>query len=309
MNSRMHESTLLQAGASLGLPVATLPAAVDWAGVELPAAWVDQLNWRSPRQWLRLWRSIAGRQRAPVRLPDDLPGAAQLPRYLLQEFHNLPNGNYSRHFSAGYARGFDHAMLGTLRHGRARVAQALAGAQRALDLGAGAGHLAGALQAAGIAQVVGLEPSPYLLQQAARRYSGVHWLQGVGERSGLPSDCFDAVGICFVLHEIPPRYLHQLLAEVRRITRAGARLAILEPSPRQWRLGYARMWRLHGWRGLYFRALAWRAHEPFAEAWHQQDVTALLGRYGFRVLEEETGCPFRFILAQRDEAGPPTGAP
>lgn len=305
MNSRMHESAVLEFGAVLSPSAASLPAAVDWAGVELPAAWVDQLNWRSPRQWLRLWRSVSGRQRAPVLLPDNMPGATQLPRYLLQEFHNLPNGNYSRHFSSGYARGFDHAMLGTLQRGRARLAQALAGAQRALDLGTGAGHLAGALRVAGIAQVVGLEPSPYLLQQAARRYPGVHWLQGVGEDSGLPSDYFDAVGICFVLHEIPPRYLHQLLAELQRITRAGARLAILEPSPRQWRLGYAAMWRLHGWRGLYFRALARRAHEPFAEAWHQQDVGALLARYGFSVLEEETGCPFRFILAQRNNSAAP----
>lgn len=284
---------------------ASMPcAATDWAAVELPAAWVDQLDWRSPRQWLRLWRILSGRQRAPVRLPDNLPGAAALPRYLLQEFHNLPNGNYSRHFSAGYSRGFDHAMLGTLRHGRARIAAALAGAQRALDLGTGAGHLAGALQNAGIAEVVGLEPSPYLLQQAARRYPGVRWVQGVGERSGLPDGYFDAVGICFVLHEIPPRYLQQLLHELRRITRPGARLAILEPSPRQWLLGYGRMWRLHGWRGLYFRALARRAHEPFADAWHRQDVGALLRGHGFRMLEEETGCPFRFILAQRDDDGP-----
>ena len=300
MISRMHESIALQPGAAL-------PATPDWATVELPAAWVDQLNWRSPRQWLYLWKCFSGRQRAPVRLPDELPGAAQLPRYLLQEFHNLPNGNYSRHFSAGYARGFDHAMLGTLRQGRARLAQALAGAQRALDLGTGAGHLAGALQAAGIAEVVGLEPSPYLLQHAARRYPGVHWVQGVGEDSGLPSGHFDAVGICFVLHEIPPRYLHKVLAELRRITCPGARLAILEPSPRQWTQGYARMWRLHGWRGLYFRALARRAHEPFAEAWHRQDVSAVLALHGFQVLEEETGCPFRFILAQRDGACTATG--
>lgn len=285
-----------------------LPAAFDWAGVELPAAWVDQLDWRSPRQWLRLWRAVSGGERAPVRLPADLPGAARLPRYLLQEFHNLPNGNYSRHFSAGYARGFDHAMLDTLRHGRARLAAALAGAQRALDLGSGAGHLAGALQAAGIEQVVGLEPSPYLLQQAARRYPGVRWVQGVGEDSGLPSGYFDAVGVCFVFHEIPPRYLHQVLAELRRITRPGARLAILEPSPRQWQLGYARIWRLHGWRGLYFRALARRAYEPFADAWHRQDVRSVLASHGFQMLEEETGCPFRFILAQRDNGGPDAAA-
>lgn len=293
-------ATLARAPAASVL--APLPAAIDWASIELPAAWVDQVNWRSPRQWPRLWRCLSGRQRLPVRLPDNLPGAAKIPAYVLQEFHNLPNGNYSRNFTAGYARGFDHAMLGTMRAGRSRLASALAGAQRVLDLGSGAGHLAAALQAAGIAEVVGLEPSPYLLQQAARRYPGIHWTQGVGEDSGLPSGYFDAVGVCFVFHEIPPRHLRKVLAELRRITRPGARLAILEPSPRQWQLGYVRMWRHHGWKGLYFRALARRAHEPFAAAWHKQDVAALLAEHGFRLLEEETGCPFRFLLARRMEA-------
>jgi ubiquinone/menaquinone biosynthesis C-methylase UbiE len=285
-------------------PRTELQAAFDWAGTELPAAWVDQLNWRSPRQWWQLWRRLSGRKREPVRLPDDLPGAASLPRYLLQEFHNLPNGNYSLHFSAGYARGFDRAMLGSLQQGRARIAAALAGSRRVLDLGSGAGHLAGSLLASGIPEVTGLEPSPYLLQQAARRYPGIHWVQGVGEASGLPDGYFDAVGICFVLHEVPPRYLQQMLTELRRIMRPGARLAILEPSSHQWHWSYARIWRQYGWRGLYFRLLARRVHEPFADAWHGQDVAARLAEQGFQLLQDDTGCPFRFILAQREQGSP-----
>lgn len=272
---------------------------IDWAQIQLPPAWPDQLPMQRPSSLWRLWRIFSGQLREPVKLPAQLPGAERIPKYVLQPFHNLPNGNYSRHFSRGYATGFDRAMLGHMGQGRARLANALSGAQCALDLGCGAGHLAGAMQQAGIAEVWGLEPSPYLLQQAAQRYPGVHLVQGVGEQSGLATGQFDAVGICFVLHEVPPLYLKRILAELRRITVPGARLAVLEPSPKQWFEGVWPMWRAYGWRGVYFRLLARRVHEPFAQAWHQQDFQALLAEYGFELIEQDCGCPFRYFLAQR----------
>lgn len=272
---------------------------VDWAKIELPAAWPDQVSWWKPTHLLKLWRKITGRHRERVRLPEALPGAEKLPRYLLLEFHNLPNGNYSRTVTGGYSRGFDHAMLGTLRTGRARVADALKGATRALDLGAGAGHLAAAMREAGIEDVWGLEPSPYLLHLAARKVPQAHWVHGLGEDTGLPDAHFDAVGICFVLHEVPPTYLRRLCAELARITTPGAKLAILEPSPLQWQQSVAQMWRSHGWRGAYFRLLARRVYEPFADAWHKLDFRALLAEHGFTVRQDEVDCPFRFILAER----------
>lgn len=276
----------------------------EWSQVDLPDAWPDRVAWWRPRELLRLWRKLSGRQRERVRLPAALPGAERLPRYLLLEFHNLPNGNYSRRIANGYASGFDRAMLGTLHVGRRRIAEALRGTRRALDLGSGAGHLAAALREAGIDEVSGLEPSPYLLQIAASRHPDVDWRQGVGEDSGLPDAHFDAVGICFVLHEIPPAQLRRMLAELGRITTADARLAILEPSPLQWRHGAWRMWKAHGWRGAYFRLLAMRVYEPFADAWHRQDVAGLLAEHGFVVETDETGCPFRFIVARRCDLQP-----
>ncbi len=282
--------------ARLHVPIEVTP---DWAQVELPEAWPDRIEWRRPSELLRLWHKFNGRLRERVRLPDDLPGADKLPRYLLQEFHNLPNGNYSRAMTRGYARSFDHAMLGTLRAGRRRIADSLRHAQRTLDLGSGAGHLAGALREVGIGEVWGLEPSPYLLQIAASTHPDVVWRHGVGEDSGLPDAHFDAVGICFVLHEVPPAYLRRICAELRRVTTPGATLAILEPSSLQWRKNAWAMWKSHGWRGVYFRLLARRVYEPFADAWHKLDFAALLAEYGFVVETDETGCPFRFIVARR----------
>ncbi|MBD9482117.1 class I SAM-dependent methyltransferase [Pseudomonas sp. PDM14] len=279
--------------ASVGTPI-------DWAHVELPDAWADRVDWTHLPDVRRVLRTILGRERQRVQLPDDLPGRALIPKYVLQEFHNLPNGNYSKSFSRGYSQGFDRFMLGSLRGGRQRVAEALRGADCALDLGCGAGRQAAALRDVGIGEVWGLDPSPYLLQNAARAHSGITWVQGVAERTGLADGQFDAVAVCFVFHEIPPHYLRQALAELARVTRPGARLAVLEPSPLQWTASYQWLWRQYGWRGMYYRALAKRAYEPFADAWHRQDFAMLLAEAGFTLLEEETGCPFRFFLAQRD---------
>lgn len=295
----MNTASTPFAPATTNAPLSLVPPAIDWATVDLPEAWADHLRFSRFSDLRRLWRSLTGSERQLVALPEGLPGAERIPAYVLQEFHNLPNGNYSRRFGGGYAKGFDRAMLGTLRYGRPRIASALRGAERALDLGSGAGHLAMALRDVGVPEVWGLEPSPYLLQQAALTAPDLRWEQGAGEDSGLPSSYFDAVGVCFVFHEVPARQLRQILAEIARITRPGARLAVLEPSPEQWRLGSITLARRYGWRGLYFKALARFVHEPFLHAWHTQDFGALLAEHGFRLIEDDISCPFRFFVAER----------
>src|SRR5207249_11302856 len=106
------------------------------------------------RDFVRLARSPLPKLRR-VELPPGLPGAGILPRYLLREFHNLPNGYYSRRISTGYARAFDVVMLGTLRRARRRMVQRLAHLRSVLDVGCGAGQLAGALERAGVPDVWG----------------------------------------------------------------------------------------------------------------------------------------------------------
>jgi ubiquinone/menaquinone biosynthesis C-methylase UbiE len=81
---------------------------------------------------------------------------------VLQEFHNVPNGNYSNALSRGYARGFDIAMLGTMRDTRRRMAEALASCDAVLDVGCGGGASSEALVAAGVREVWGLDPSLWL---------------------------------------------------------------------------------------------------------------------------------------------------
>ena len=67
------------------------------------------------------------RRLSRVRLPPDLPLNVALPDYLLLEFHNLPDGNYSKKVARGYSTGFDRMMLGEMHRARRAMAQALNG--------------------------------------------------------------------------------------------------------------------------------------------------------------------------------------
>jgi hypothetical protein len=87
---------------------------VDWANLTLPDTWPDQLNLRNPVSIARLLTYLF-RKRQKVVIPRDLPGVEGIPEYVLQEFHNLPNGNYSDVLTRGYITGFDASMLGQMR--------------------------------------------------------------------------------------------------------------------------------------------------------------------------------------------------
>ena len=273
------------------------PRALDWHRVVLPDAWPDRVNLLHPGEALRYFgRFFARRQ---VEIPPDLPGAERLPAYLKQEFHHLPNGVYSKRHADAYARWFDRVMLGRTVHARARLAATLAGTATALDAGCGTGGLAGALHAAGVGDVWGIDPSPYVLQIAARRHPEVHFVQGVIEESGFPSGRFDGVGACFLFHELPNRVADASLAEIGRILAPGGKLAIAEPSPIQLDGDLRTLVRRAGYGVLYFALLARWMHEPFVAAWHRRDVGAWLADHGFRLLVDDEMMPIRFITAVR----------
>jgi len=271
----------------------------DWASIELPPTWTDALSLRRPDVIARVLHGFFG-EAARVRLPPGVPAGDRLPPYVLQSFHRMPNGYYSRNWVRGYATGFETSMLGRMPAARVRLAGWLRGAQRALDLGCGAGGLAGALLDAGVPEVIGLDPSPYLLREAARRHRTARFVQGLAESTGFPDGCFDAAGVCFVLHELPADVAARALRELARLLVAGARLAIVEPSAvqrREWR-----PWRLvreGGLAALYFAALARAVYEPCLGAWHGCDAEALLRDAGFVLEHDDSGIPFRFLLARR----------
>jgi ubiquinone/menaquinone biosynthesis C-methylase UbiE len=275
----------------------TAPSQVDWATLPLPDAWPDPPRWRDLRKIWHLALRLISRRPRPVQLPGGMPGLERLPSYLFQEFHLLPNGNFSKTITESYAIAFDGVMLRTLVKAREIMAEKLAGAKRVVDVGSGAGNVAAALLNAGIPEVYAVEPSPYLLQTAARKNPGLKCVQAVIEDSGLPDHYFDGAAACFVFHEIPASEGDRALRELHRILRPGARLVIVEPSEQQINLSFWAAWRRYGWRGVYFKGLASGVFEPFLDGWHGRDHGAWFAENGFRLEEDRDGLPWRMLVA------------
>jgi ubiquinone/menaquinone biosynthesis C-methylase UbiE len=276
------------------------PVVPDWALLDLPDTWADQIDFRRPRDWLRFARSILGKRRVPVELPEQLPGREGIPKYVLQEFHSLPNGNYSKKITRGYISGFDRAMLGSMAERREQVVEALRHCRSVLDVGCAGGRTGAALKRAGVPDVWGIDPSPYLLQHAARDYPEVRFVQGVAENNGFGAERFDGLAVCFLFHEIPLRYLHKALAEFRRILEPGGLVAICEPSPEQVCKRSWQLFREYGLRGVYFRWLAHFVFEPFMESWHRSaDSSDIFTQYGFECVSDVPSMPLRHILLKK----------
>ncbi len=275
------------------------PEVVDWSQVSLPPAWPDRLDLHRPGDLALYLRRLFGRRR-PVELPPNLPLRRELPSYLLQEFHNLPNGNYSLRMTEAYVAWFDRSMLGTMPRGRGYIVEALSGCSSVLDLGCGGAALASQLQQRGVDDVWGLDASPYLLRQAARRSAGIKLVQGLAEDTGFAAERFDAVGACFLFHELAPRAAEAVLGEIWRILKPGGLLAATEPSPDQWRESNPwRLWRSAGFMGVYFAALARIIHEPMVRRWHNLDLGSWLDRAGFDLLSDRSQLPFRTFVARK----------
>jgi len=271
----------------------------DWASMELPDAWPDKATLRHPGTVLAVIRHILGK-REKVRLPEGTPGADRIPRYVLQEFHGLPNGNYSNRFTHGYIKGFERSMLGELDRARAAMAARLRDCGAVLDLGCGGGKTGAAAQAQGVPEVWGVDPSPYLLKHAAVAWPDMRFLQGTLEDIPLPDERVDGVMVNFVFHEIPPPYLRRGLAEIARVLRPGGVLVLAEPSPQQAYRSAGSLIREYGWRGLYFRMLVRMVHEPFIDAWHRFDVPAQARAHGFVTEEVVEGMPIKRWILRRE---------
>ncbi|MCP1726487.1 ubiquinone/menaquinone biosynthesis C-methylase UbiE [Natronospira proteinivora] len=241
------------------------------------------------------------RRRGKVQLPPGLPGAERIPKYVLLEFHHLPNGNYSKRLTRGYVKGFEASMLGEMKKTRSRMARDLVACQSVVDIGCGGARLAGQLATQGIDDVHGLDPSPYMLQYGAEAHPSVTFAQGVMEAMPHEDNRFDGAAVLFVFHEMPPRYIHQGLAEVARVLRSGGCLVVAEPSPLHYQSGLVSAWRHFGWRGLYFRILAHLVHEPFVKAWHRFDLVSAAEAHGLKLEQVDEGMPikyWRFRLAE-----------
>ena len=278
------------------------PEFIDWASVELPDTWPDRYRLYNPLHLYRMLRAVLGR-RQKIQIPHNLPGRNLIPKYALQEFHNLPNGNYSKKLSNGYIKGFEIVMLGCMTKYRNIIAGSLDNCKSVLDIGCGGGTTADIIQQKGIDDVWALDPCPYLLKQAATRYPKINFIQGTGENIPFPDSRFEGVSLCYVLHEIPPKYVEKIITEVKRILKPGGSFVIVEPSPIHYFGPYKKLFRCFGLKGLYFKLLAKNINEPFLESWHKTNLKSLLISNGFQVVQELSDVPSSLIHAKSSECG------
>ncbi len=275
------------------------PVAPDWQQVELAETWADSIDLKKMQGWIKLFKSVFGK-RQPVYLPPSFKTNYRIPKYILQEFHNLPNGNYSQRFSRGYITGFDISMLGKVSSARSWIAERLKNCRAVADVGTAGGKTAAAILSLSGGKVWGVDPSPYLLKHAAQDHPNVEFIQGTAEELPFEAERLDGISVCFVFHEMPPKYTQQALTSFNKALRMGGKVAISEPSEQQlvpfhWRDLLSR----RGWLTIYFRSLAYFVYEPFLEAWHNQDKHLIAKAAGFKLVEKKSGMPINHFLLEK----------
>jgi ubiquinone/menaquinone biosynthesis C-methylase UbiE len=284
------------------------PLVPDWRAMEIPDAWPDRLELKRPGELWSFLKLVAAKKRPTVELPEDMPGREKIPKYILREFHNFPNGNYSKLMARRYLNNFDRFMLGEIKAIRKRLASEFKGVKRVLDVGCSGGGVAAELAAVGVDDIWGIDPSPYLLKYAADEHPGIKFVQGIAEETGFPDRRFDGATACFLFHEMPVKYVELSLKEINRILEPGSLLVIGEPSPTQAYSGYWEMIRQYGLKGLYFSWFAKTIHEPFLDTWHQCDLKSLFGKHGFDLVKDEIGMPIRYVVARKRQQPAPASA-
>lgn len=111
---------------------------------------------------------------------------------------------------------------------------------RVLDACCGTGDLALAAERAG-GRVVGLDFSERMLERARRKSDAVEWVRGDLLELPFPDGSFDATTVGFGVRNVAD--LERALGELRRVLRAGGRLALLEITrPRGALAPFYRLW-------------------------------------------------------------------
>lgn len=101
---------------------------------------------------------------------------------------------------------------------------------RAIEIGSGTGHVAAdLLQQTNLAEVVGLDPSPVLVERANTLFSdkpGLTFVEGDARSTELPGESFDVVIIHTTLCHIPGP--DAALEEARRLLKPGGQIAVFD---------------------------------------------------------------------------------
>ena len=136
------------------------------------------------------------------------------------------------HYSRFLASVYDTALLFPIGKIRKSVRDILIneGGESVIDLCCGTGNQIRYLQKAGIPNLLGVDVSANMLQQAWRRGLKDICLQKDASQTGFEDDAFDAAIMSFCLHETQAITAEKIFNEARRIVRPGGRLIVVDYS-------------------------------------------------------------------------------
>ncbi|MDQ3385121.1 MAG: class I SAM-dependent methyltransferase [Actinomycetota bacterium] len=134
------------------------------------------------------------------------------------------------------------------------AAEHLAGCREVLDVGTGEGQVARLAVAGEATRVVGVDPTPAQVLEAAARGGGPAYARAAAAALPFPAARFDAVVACLVFEHIEA--VDEAIAEVARVLRPGGRFLfflnhpllqtpgsgwiddqVLDPPEQYWRIG------------------------------------------------------------------------
>jgi ubiquinone/menaquinone biosynthesis C-methylase UbiE len=185
-------------------------------------------------------RAVEGRRRgAPEAALLNGPEAAAYPAYYRRTFHFQSDGYLSR----ASAERYDHQVEVLFGGGAAAMRRqalvplraALRGRAmngRLLDIGCGTGaFLRDVKRNYPRLTVAGIDLSAPYLTLARRRlaaWSRVHLAAAAAEAMPFPDAAFDVVSCVYLLHELPARVRHAVVAEIARVLRPGGILILVD---------------------------------------------------------------------------------
>jgi len=200
-----------------------------------------------------------------------VPDNFEAPSYFSRVWFHRTTGGWDASDYNGYVHGeLVHKMLVAKSYPGDIFAQRRMAAKQAsrkdfkriLDVGASSGHYTLALQEAyPNAQIVGIDPSPRMLEHARRvaNENGWNWdlHVGLGEDTGFPDQSFDLVTSFILFHEIPPRIIKAVFEEAYRLLEPGGEI-IMTDVPRYHDMDKLAVWR-YDWLAKWGGEPYWRA--------------------------------------------------